>query len=165
MMHRWFLIQVDTESSAMLRPDYALVSHYYCVFLAKHSNDKRLSDEFSRWWSDWYRYSRDTVSNDIVYGDRVLFRPNMSPDSTKYIQWADTITLRPASNILLGPFNFEAISSSNRTRNKISGINWRTLHDMCINDGILPPTTGSLTFNASGPPRTTSRSRKRKNQS
>ena len=49
--------------------------------------------------------------------------------------------------------------------NKIAGINWRELHDMCINDGILPPTTGSLTFNASGPPRTTSRSRKRKNQS
>ena len=165
MMHRWFLIQVDMESSATLQPDYAITSTYYCIFLAKHSSDKRLSDEFSRWWPDWYKYSRDTVSNDIVYGDRILFRPNMSPDSTKYIQWADTITLRAASNILLGPFNFEAMSPSNRTRNKIAGIHWRSLHDICNNDGILPPTTGSLTFNASGSSRPNTRSRKRKNKS
>ena len=162
MLHRWYLIQIDLASSASLHSDYVVRSLYYCVFLAKHPGDSRLSDEFSRWWPDWYRYSRDSMSNDIVFGDGILFRPNVAPDSSKYIQWADEITLRPASNILVGPFDFEDISSANRTRNKIAGINWRKLHDMCINDGILPPTTGSLTFNASGPPRTTSRSRKRK---
>ena len=87
----------------------------------------------------------------------------MTPDSTIYIQWADTVTLRPASNVLLGPFNFEAISSSNRTRNKFSGVHWRDLYDICTKCGILPPTTGSLTFNASGALQTTSRCCKQEN--
>lgn len=149
MMNRWFLIQIDLESSASLHNDYAVQSLYYCTLLAKHPSDKRLSDEFSCWWPNWYRYSRDYVSNDIVFGDRILFRPNMAPHSIKYIQWADEVILHPASNILSGPFDFESISSSNRTRNKIEGIRWRNLHDKCTGDGILPPTTGSLTFNAS----------------
>ena len=163
MMQRWFLIQIDMENSATLQPDYAIASLYYCAFLAKHFNNKSLSDEFSCWWPDWYKYSRDTLSNGVVYGDMVLFRPNMTPRSPTYIQWANTVTLRPTSNVLLGLFNFEAISSSSQTRNNIAGIHWRELHDICTKCGILPPTTGSLTFNASGPLQTTSRSRKRKN--
>ena len=85
MLHRWYLIQIDLASSASLHSDYAVRSLYYCVFLAKHPGDCRLSDEFSRWWPDWYRYSRDSVSNNVVFRDRILFRPNVAPDSSKYI--------------------------------------------------------------------------------
>jgi len=149
MLHRWYLIQIDLASSVSSHSDYAVRSLYYCVFLAKHPGDSRLSDEFSRWRPDWYRYSRDSVSNDIVFGDIILFYPNVTPDSSKYIKWADEITLRPASNILVGPFDFERISSANRTRNKIDGGgHWRTLHDVCSSKGILPPTTSYLIFNA-----------------
>ena len=164
MLHRWYLIKIDLTSSALLHSDYAVRSLYYCIFLAKHPGDSRLSDEFSRWWLDWYRYSRDSVSNDIVYGDRILFCPNVAPDSSKYIQWADVLTLQPASDILVGPFDFESISSANRTRNKIDGVHWRVLHDICSSDGILSPTTGSLTFNAPSTPHKNLRSCKRKNR-
>ena len=123
-MYCWFLIQINLESSALLHSDYAMKSLYYCIFLAKHPGNKRLSDKFSRWWPKWYKYSRDTVSNNIVFGDRILFHPNVILDNVKYIQWADEVTFRHTSNILLGSFNFEGISSSNCTRNKIDGIHW-----------------------------------------
>ena len=111
LLHCWFLIQLDLESSVSLHSDYAIRSLYYCIFLAKYPNDKRLSDEFRRCWPDLYKYSRDSVSNDLVFGDIILFRLNVIPDITKYIQWAAEIILRPAFNILFGLFDFESISS------------------------------------------------------
>ena len=105
MLRRWFLIQIDLGSSASLHSYYAIQRSYYCMFLVKHPGDKRLSDNFGQWWPDWYKYSHESVSNDIVFGDRILFRLNATPNSAKYIQWADEFILRPASNILLGPFN------------------------------------------------------------
>ena len=123
--------------------------YYYCSFLAKHVSDKKWSDEFSRWWSDWYRYSRDSVTNVIIFGDRVLFRPSILPDSAKYIRWSDEIKLGDDSVNLSGPFNFEKISSTNLTRSKVAGVEWRNLHDVCLSEDLLSPTTDSKTFNKS----------------
>ena len=144
MLRHWFLIQTDLGSSALLHSNYDIRSLYYCLFLENHPEDKRLSDKFGRWWSDWY----DSVSNDVIFGDIILFRPNVTPNSVKYIQWSDEVILRPAPNILLGPFNFEGISSANCTQNKVDGTHWRDFHDKYSKKGVLPPTTGSLTFNA-----------------
>lgn len=69
--------------------------------------------------------------NDIVFGDRSLFRPSILPDSDKYIQWMDQIKLGDHGVILSGPLNFEERSSNNRTRSKLTGIDWRNLHDVC----------------------------------
>ena len=73
MLQKWFLVQVDIYASASLRQEYVTAGVYHCSFLAKHSGDKKLSDELSRWWPDWYRFSRDSISNDIVFGSRMLF--------------------------------------------------------------------------------------------
>lgn len=109
---------------------------------------KKLSDEFSRWWpADWYRYSHDSMTNSIIFGDRVLFRPSISPDSTKYIRWRDEIKLGDDDVILSGPFNFEKMSSTNRTRSKLAGVEWSNLHGICSSEGLLPPTTGYKTYN------------------
>ena len=70
----------------------------------------------------------------------MLFRPNAIPDNDKYVQWSNEIVLQLISNILFGPFNFETRSSSNRTRNKVSGTHFRNLHYACIQEGLLPPT-------------------------
>ena len=86
MMWQWFLVQVDSSSSASLYSDFALHILYYCVFLAKHPVDKKLGDEFSRWWTNWYQYSRDTVTISVVFGDIMLFRPNVTPNNGKYVQ-------------------------------------------------------------------------------
>ena len=39
------------------------------------------------------------------------------------------------------------VQQSSSTRRKIEGFNWRMLHDICSSSGILPPTTGTSTFN------------------
>ena len=85
MLRKWYLVLVYIDASASLHRDYVTSGVYYCSFLAKHPGDIRLSDEHSRWWSDWYRYSKDSVTNDIIFGMRILFRPSMLPDSTKFI--------------------------------------------------------------------------------
>ena len=148
MLRKWYLVQIDIDASTSLRHDYATAGIYYCSFLAKHPGDAKRSDEHSRWWPDWYRYSRDSVTNDIVFGTRMLFRPSMLPDSTKYIRWSDELLLPSSDSILLGPFDFEHISPTNRTCSKVSLANWRILYDECRTRGLLPPTIGTTTFNA-----------------
>ena len=162
MQRRWYLVQVDIDTSLSLRPDYIKQGVYYCSFLAKHANDNKLSDELSRWWPDWYRYSRDSITNALIYGDRVLFRPSILPDSSKYISWSDEINLGDNDVILSGPFDFEKISSVNRTRSKVAGVEWRRLYDICSSEGLLPPTTGSKTFNKTAPIKSGKKTRKRK---
>jgi len=73
----------------------------------------------------------------------MLFRPNVTPDSTKYIKWADTISFSNKDTLLAGPFDFEKISAANRTRQKVARIHWKLLKEQCIDRGILPPTLGS----------------------
>ena len=162
MKRKWYLVKVDLEASEQSCAEFASTSLYYCSFLAKHPADMNKSDEYSRWWPDWYKYSRDSVTNDIIYGYRMLFRPSMNPDPAKYIEWADTVNFAEPNTILTGPFDFEKISSSNRTRNKVSGEDWRNLCDKCALDGLLPPTTGSSTFNIPINNGSRKRSKKRK---
>jgi len=90
---------------------------YWCIFLAKHPGDNAKSDEFSRWWPEWYRYTRCKTTQTIVYGDKILVRPNSNPDSSKFIQWATDLKLigEGTQDSILGPFNFEQIlNESNR---------------------------------------------------
>ena len=105
------------------------------------------SDEYSRWQSDWYNYSRDSVTDDIIFGDRILFRSSVNLDPAKYIQWADIIDFAKPNTVLAGPFNSETITSSNCTQNKVAGGDWRNLCNTCALESLLPPTTGSSTFN------------------
>ena len=77
MRRQWYLVQVNLTATATLHTSHHENGHYYCEFLAKHPEDSDKSDADSRWWPDWYRYSYDSVSNDIVFGDRMLFWPNM----------------------------------------------------------------------------------------
>ena len=75
MMRRWYIIQVDIDASKSLQQDFAVTGFIYCIFLAKHPSDKITNDTFSRWWSEWYIYSRDGISNDIIFEDRMIFLP------------------------------------------------------------------------------------------
>ena len=94
---RWYLIQIDIPSTIEINPDYLQNRNLWCIFLAKHPSDCNKSDEFSRWWPDWYRYSTCTKTNTIIFGDRFLIRPNSNPPSDKYIQWATLINF-PKNN-------------------------------------------------------------------
>lgn len=143
MRPRWYLVQVDLVSTAELNPNWKETGKYFCVFLARHPTDKDKSDEFARWWPDWYRYSRCKVSQDIVYGDRVLFRPSVIPNSEKYIQWAEELDLTQPAVRLIGPFNFESTTTVNRTRNKVDKEQWLELFDICNELALFPPTSGS----------------------
>jgi hypothetical protein len=145
MRPRWFLVQVDIESTVEINPEFLQNGRYFCAFLAKHPNDARKSDEFGRWWPDWYRYKTTKTTNEIVYGDRILFRPSVIPDSTKFIQWATDIQLIGDTHIVLqGPFNFEALSESNRTLQKVQEDKWHHLATTCLDSGIVPPTLGAF---------------------
>ena len=85
MRRRWYLVKVDLEASEQSCAAFASTSLYYCLFLAKHPADMNKSNEYSIWWPDWYKYSRDSVTDDIIFGDRILFRPSVNPDPGKYI--------------------------------------------------------------------------------
>ena len=143
MRQRWYLVQIDLQATEELNSAWKTNGKYFCVFLARHPDDKNKSDEFARWWPDWYRYSRCKTTQDIIYGDRVLFRPTVTPSSEKYIQWATEVNLSVHSTFLQGPFNFEAINALNRTRNKVERDYWANLRLVCNELAILPPTLGS----------------------
>ena len=147
MRARWYLVQVNIEDTQELNADYIKNGIYYCCFLAKHPSDTGKSDEFSRWWPDWYEYHRCKQTDDIVFGDRILFAPNRKPDGDKYIQWAEEVDLISDQHRLIGPFDFEAISAANRTRYKVEGKVWRKCFDICLSLNITPPTTGSQSSN------------------
>jgi hypothetical protein len=145
MRARWYLIQIDMQATTDTNPDFQTSNgKYWCVFLAKHPDDRSKSDEFSRWWPEWYRYSQCLTTNTIIYGDRILIRPHTTPDSRNFIQWATDIQLMgEGHDAIVGPFNFENISAANRVRQKISHAMWTSLSVACDNAGMLPPTFGS----------------------
>ena len=146
MRPRWYLIQIDMQSTEETNPLAHTNGKYWCMFLAKHPEDNKTSDEFSRWWPEWYRYTHCKKTNDVVYGDRILIRPSTTPDSSKFVQWAMELQLFGQNNCnLVGPFNFEEINASNRMRQKVPRLRWTQLQNICNTHGILPPTFGSNT--------------------
>ena len=146
MRSRWYLIQIDMQSTEKTNPLAHTNGKYWCMFLAKHPEDNKTSDEFSRWWPEWYRYTHCKKTNDVVYGDRILIRPSTTPDSSKFVQWAMELQLFGQNNCnLVGPFNFEEINASNRMRQKVPRLRWTQLQNICNTHGILPPTFGSNT--------------------
>ena len=84
MRPRWYLIQVDIQSTEEVNPMMQTNGKYWCMFLAKHPEDRKKSDEFSRWWPEWYRYTLCKDTDDVIYGNRILIRPSSNPDSTKF---------------------------------------------------------------------------------
>ena len=143
LQRRWYLIQVDIPSTIEVNPDFAS-NHLYCfVFLAKHPTDIDKSDEYSRWWPDWYNYDRGPTTDAIIYGQRVLIKPNTIPCSSKFIQWSTLLPLRGHDSIaLVGPFAFEQISTYNRVRQRVHNSNWELLIEACTLFRISPPTLG-----------------------
>ena len=41
MLRKWYLVQIDLESTLVVNPDYAINGEYWCVLLARHSADKQ----------------------------------------------------------------------------------------------------------------------------
>ena len=93
MSSRWYLVQADTGATTSDLMSDLVEVEYYCTFLAKHPSDAKSSNNYSRYWPNWYCYLRDSVSDEIVFGDRVLFCPNTTPDHKRYLQWGDTVQL------------------------------------------------------------------------
>ena len=146
MTFRWYLVQVDLDSSDALSTSETPSQSYFCSFLAKHPQDQFKSDEFSRWWPDWYEYSTCPDTDQIIYGDRILFSPYRIPDKDKYVLWATNVDLTPGGpHYLLGPFNFEAINHTNRMRCKVVRRDWIQCRDHCQTNNITPPTIGTIT--------------------
>ena len=145
MRMRWYLVQVDTDSSDELQLNPMQTGVYYCIFHARHPEDNKKSDEFSRWWPEWYDYKRNKATNEIIYGSRILIRPNVTPNPRKYIQWATPLCLGLNNNNhkIHGPFNFEPISATNRTHHKVTLQEWRKLFKFCDDTGVTPPTFGA----------------------
>ena len=85
MLRKWYLIQVEIKASVSLRQDYTTAGVYYCAFLENHPGDIKMSDKHSRWWPEWYKYTRDSISDNIVFGTSMLFRPFILPNSAEYI--------------------------------------------------------------------------------
>ena len=113
LCRRWYLVQVDIESTLEMKPDYITNAEYWCVFHVRHPNDLKLSDEHSRWWPEWYRYSRCSSTNDIIYGDRILIQPSVIPSGIQFIQWDMLIPLYDVrSSTLVGPFQLAPIDAA-----------------------------------------------------
>ena len=144
LRERWYLIQIDMDSTKSLNANFVDNGQYFGSFLAKHPNDSKKSDEFSRWWPDWYEYTTCAKTGIIIYGDRILFRPGQLPDSEKYVQWAQEVNLTDTrDNFLAGPFEFSAINEQQRTRNIVDGLQWQQLLELCNTWKLTPPTLGS----------------------
>ena len=162
LRRRWYLVQIDMESTATANPDYATNGKYWCIFHYSHPNDKDKSDEFSRWWPEWYRYTRCSTTDAIIYEYRILIRPSVTPCSKKFIQWAALIPLYGTkSTVLVGPFDFASITMSNRVRQRVSREYWDQLSQICNNIGILPPTVGVLQNSYQQSNQSTKKKRKR----
>ena len=140
MQHRGYLVQVDIHATAILGALLRQTGLHYYIFLAKHSSNIKKSDDSSRWWPDWYHYSRDPISNGIVFGDMVIFGPNVTPDAAKYIQWGDMVDFNNEATLLVGLFDFESLSPSNCTRNFAGSTVWMELSCIYTQRGILSPT-------------------------
>ena len=52
MRRKWYLIQVEMESTAEVNPEYTSNNEFWCIFVARHMDDTRKSHELSRWWPE-----------------------------------------------------------------------------------------------------------------
>jgi hypothetical protein len=142
MRPKWYAVQIDIESTKEANPEYLKNSQYWCVFLMKHPQDANKSDEYARWWPDWYRYTTDKATGQIIYGQRVLIRPNVTPSKRTHVQWAELVDLSDSTNtILVEPFDFNSTETS--TRNTIAESKWKQLKKLCEEHSLIPPTLGS----------------------
>ena len=74
----------------------------------------------------------------------MLFRPNIIPCSSKFIQWDTLLPLTgPDTAALVGPFDFEPITSANRVRQKVELTYWELLKEACFVLSISPASLGS----------------------
>ena len=120
MRPKWYAVQIDMQATEEANPNFAHNNLYWCIFLMKHPQDKHKSDEFARWWPDWYRYTIDDNTKQVIFGQRVLIRPNMTPSSTTHVQWAELVDLTYSTKTILeGPFNFQHRDISHATKNTI----------------------------------------------
>ena len=114
-------MQVDLEDTLVLNKDDLTRDLYHCVFFAKHPNDANKSDEFSRFWPEWHKYTRCPTINEIVHSDQNLIRPSHYPNKERFIQLYYNLPLLGSSlhsYSIIGPFDFEKIDAYNRTRQK-----------------------------------------------
>jgi len=144
---RWYLVQVDLPQSLSASPDCASDGRYYCHFFGHHPDDTSLPDPTRRWWLLWHRFTT-TASDNIKFGERVLFNPATTPNPASYIAWADVIPLLDPSVCLLGPLSFAEPSSNppGRTssfRQLLPFHLWESLTTLCVSRGILPPILSS----------------------
>ena len=142
---RWYLVAVDIESTPFACPDYLTNFTYYCVFQARHPADKGKSDELARWWPEWHKYHRDPSSGNIIYDERILFHPNRIPPKEKYIEWTESLTLSGEDSCsIIGPFNFDPCTATNRVKRRVPSSIWLQLFKHCTAKGLMPPTLGPL---------------------
>lgn len=136
---KWYLVQVDLNMTQDGNLNPTETNKYYCSFLAKHPGDINKNDQNSRWWPDWYEFTKDENDN-FIFGKRILFRPSTTPDPTKYVLWAEPIDLSPSSNYFLhGPFNFKESTPTFKTRNIVPETEWDTLIQLCQTHNLTPP--------------------------
>ena len=87
---------------------------------------------------------------DIIYCVRILFPKSQIPYSSKYIQWATDINLI-ADNHICEPFNFKAISDTQRTYSKFQKNYWIKFYKFCLSNNLMPPEIGSQFSNMPRP--------------
>lgn len=163
LRRRWYLVQIDIPSTMQVNPYYLSNNLYWCIFLARHPADIKTGDRFCRWWPDWYKYTTCPQSNTIIYGKRYLVRPNVTPCSAKYVQWATLLPiLGKHTVVMVGPFQFEPVDSYNRVRQRVGLQYWTSLVEACILFGIPPPTIDTLVPPIITPQMRTHQQRKRK---
>lgn len=113
------------------------------VVLDRHYVDKMKSDELSRWRPKWHIYNQCPISNDIIHGSRYQFKPSSTPPSTKYIHWSTVFPiLGDRSTVLIEPFTFSPLNSTDRVRNTIRYDHQKDLITACNFNDMLPPNTG-----------------------
>ena len=115
------------------------------VLLLEHPQDSKKSDEHSRWWLYWYKYSTCNHTNQNIFDNRVLIRTNIIPSSAKYIKWALHIKLPITGNhYLLGTFDFIPNTNQIRTKKLIPCYKWKNIETVCLNNNFVPPKLGSI---------------------
>ena len=66
------IFQVDLEAISEINQDDSAIDSYHCIFLAKHPNDMGKSDKFSRFWPQWYRFTRCSKKENLIYEEKIL---------------------------------------------------------------------------------------------
>lgn len=80
MIHCWYLFSIFLEASVTMDADLTSSEMFYCDFLYKYRVDCERSNKLSWWWFNWYNYTRESTSNNIIFGTRVLFHPSITHD-------------------------------------------------------------------------------------